>query len=224
MALLKSKKSSSQITKKHDGIIWKTIYSDLMTNLMLFFLMLYGITRLNGQEKKAAEMAVAAKFKNTQIEAQANKFKTEEEAVSDIKQEVGSEHVSISIDEQRIKIRLSSLTLFDSGDAELKDQAKSILKQISDNLKEIDNSIIVEGHTDNVPINTAEYASNWELSTARAFHVIDYFVKQGIAPRRFSAAGYGEYRPLFSNDSKDNKLNRRIEISILRKKKKIINE
>ena len=83
----------------------------------------------------------------------------------------------------------------------------------------MENPIIVEGHTDNVPISSAKYRSNFELSAARAFSVINYFINsEKIAPVRFSTFGYGEYKPVASNETEsDRAKNRRIEINIIRK-------
>ncbi len=79
------------------------------------------------------------------------------------------------------------------------------------------NSIIAEGHTDNVPIHTQQYQSNWELSSARAFSVIYFFINKGIPPERLVAHGFGEYRPASSNeDDAGRAKNRRIEITVVR--------
>ena len=86
-------------------------------------------------------------------------------------------------------------------------------------MNEIDNQIIIEGHTDNVPINTYMFASNWELSTARAVVVTRFLVESAeVNPTRISAQGYGEFRPIALNDNAENKAkNRRVNILILNK-------
>jgi len=93
-------------------------------------------------------------------------------------------------------------------------------KRAAEIIRDIPNTIIVEGHTDNVPIHTQEYTSNWELSTARAFSVIRYLIDaEHIAPARLSAFGYGEFRPKSENDAPENiAKNRRIEISLIKSK------
>ena len=79
------------------------------------------------------------------------------------------------------------------------------------------NMVIAEGHTDNVPIHTAQYDSNWELSSSRAFSVIYYFINKGISPERLVAHGFGEFRPAHSNETDaDRAKNRRIEITVVR--------
>ncbi|MCX7910505.1 MAG: OmpA family protein, partial [Endomicrobia bacterium] len=108
--------------------------------------------------------------------------------------------------------------LFDIGKAELKDTALSVLSEVAESLKPVSNEIVVEGHTDNLPIYGGRYRSNWELSAARAFSVRDYLIKQGIDERRISCVGYGEYRPVAPNDTEENRAkNRRIEIKIIKK-------
>lgn len=93
-----------------------------------------------------------------------------------------------------------------------------ILDKIAPLLIDTHRHIRIEGHTDNLPINTREFPSNWELSTARAVNVVKYFIeKHNFSPYILSAAGYGEYRPIAPNDSDKNRaLNRRVDIIILK--------
>jgi chemotaxis protein MotB len=107
--------------------------------------------------------------------------------------------------------------LFNSGSYELKDESQVILHELAVILRGLNNAIIVEGHTDDVPI-LGSNMSNWELSDHRAEAVIRYFVnEERLSPERFAAAGYGEFQPLASNDTEENKSkNRRIEIVIVR--------
>ena len=92
------------------------------------------------------------------------------------------------------------------------------MQSIGEILKQYDRSIRVEGHTDNVPMNTFLYPSNWELSTARAVNVVKFLIEEvGISPVRLSAAGYGEYHPIADNDTAENRQkNRRVDVVILR--------
>ena len=111
--------------------------------------------------------------------------------------------------------------LFDSGRADLKQSSIPKLKELADNiLAEVENDndwmIRVEGHTDNVPINSDKYSSNWELSTARALSVVTYFIENNYTkPEQIHAIGYAEYKPLVPNDSEENRSkNRRLEIRL----------
>ncbi|QGU95092.1 OmpA family protein [Clostridium bovifaecis] len=125
--------------------------------------------------------------------------------------------VEIKKDTKGIIIELKDNVLFDTAKAEIKEPSRGILDKISKLIGSFPNEIIVEGHTDNVPIHNYEFASNWELSTQRAVNVLKYFVEnKGLNPKRFQAAGYGEYRPIAPNDTYANKTkNRRVNILIV---------
>ena len=120
--------------------------------------------------------------------------------------------------EDGLLIRFKDSILFDSGQAILTGEGNIILDKIADKIKDIDNKIRVEGFTDNQPINTEKFPSNWELSAARAISVMRYFIeKENIEESRFSFTGWGEYKPIASNDTEEGKSkNRRIEITILK--------
>ncbi|MDD5060290.1 MAG: OmpA family protein [Candidatus Omnitrophica bacterium] len=134
-------------------------------------------------------------------------------------QEIGDNQVKLQMMEKGLVITVVGDLLFDSGKAQIKSEAFPLLEKVSSVLK--DNmsqfNIGIEGHTDNIPIKVSGYKSNWELSTTRALSVVHYLVNdQGISPERLSAIGYGEYRPVASNDTKaGRKQNRRVEIVIL---------
>lgn len=107
--------------------------------------------------------------------------------------------------------------LYDSGTAVLKSGFKAILDKLVPFLKDLPNRIEVHGHTDNIPISTAQFPSNWELSAARAGSVIRYLVSQGLAAERLAAGGYADTRPVADNATREGRSrNRRVEIVILR--------
>jgi chemotaxis protein MotB len=107
--------------------------------------------------------------------------------------------------------------LFDAGQAVLKPEGRMVLDTLADSLVGVPNQLAVEGHTDDVPINTAQFPSNWELSTARATAVLRYLVEHhGIAPARLSAAGYADQRPVAGNDTSGGRArNRRVDLAVL---------
>ncbi|AET70320.1 flagellar motor protein [Desulfosporosinus orientis DSM 765] len=124
-----------------------------------------------------------------------------------------------SIEERGLVISIQETLLFQSGSADINDRARQILERISTVLASSTNQIRVEGHTDNLPIRTAKFPSNWELSVIRSTNVVEILQSAGIAPNRLSAAGYGEYRPIASNDTEEGRgKNRRIDLIILRSK------
>ena len=117
-------------------------------------------------------------------------------------------------------IRINDTMLFDEGSAIIKSGAQSTLKKIATELVELENPILIEGHTDSIPIKNEKYPSNWELSTARATNIIKYLTESRIiTPKRLSAVGYGEYVPIADNSTKDGRAkNRRVDIIVLSNK------
>lgn len=122
--------------------------------------------------------------------------------------------INVSEDREGIRITIESPILFDSGKAELRPESLPVLNEITGILAQSPHEVIVEGHTDNVPIHTQEFPSNWELSTARAISVARYmFESATLDARRFTVAGYGEYHPVAPNETPEGKgKNRRVEI------------
>jgi chemotaxis protein MotB len=115
-----------------------------------------------------------------------------------------------------VEVEIRTDILFPSGVAVLAPNAVTILEQLAAILKPFPNPIRVEGHTDNVPINTREFPSNWELSSARAASVVHLFTKSGLEPRRLAVVGLGEYRPIASNETVEGRnANRRVLLVIL---------
>ncbi|WP_428603129.1 flagellar motor protein MotD [Sedimenticola sp.] len=124
--------------------------------------------------------------------------------------------VNVTHTDRGIEVEMKSSMLFDSGSARLSREALKALRKVILIVKPLPNMINVEGHTDNVPINTISFPSNWELSAARAASVVHYFAKLGVASDRMAAIGYGEFRPLSSNDTTEGrKNNRRVNLLIM---------
>jgi chemotaxis protein MotB len=116
----------------------------------------------------------------------------------------------------RIEIEMKERMLFGSGDARLSREALGSLREMANTLKRIPSHLQVEGHTDNVPIASAAFPSNWELSAARAASVVHYLARAGVEPWRMSAVGLGEHRPVAENgDAKGRAANRRVTIVVL---------
>lgn len=116
----------------------------------------------------------------------------------------------------RIEIEMKEQMLFPSGTARLTRPALIPLRALSQTLKRISSHLQIEGHTDNVPISTASFPSNWELSAARAASVVHFFARQGVEPWRMAAVGLGEHRPIAENDTAEGRAaNRRVTVVIL---------
>ena len=240
-----------RISKKNDddGPGWLTTFNDLVTLLMVFFVLLFTMGSMDNQKLKdfqyalqsglgilgeGSQVSIAVRDARqdpdkVEILAQAE---GEVEAVDE--QEVVDEQESASpidealkdlTDEPGIDVRYSNqgahitfedLLLFDFGKTDINPGGLAFLDKMATLIHKIPHPVRVEGHTDNVPIHTARFPSNWELSIARAVSVVKYIAGSGkINPQRLSAVGYGETRPLVPNDSAVHRTrNRRVEIVI----------
>ncbi len=203
---------------RRGGGLWLTVYSDFVTNMVLFFLVLYSSTRVTHEEQEGLlrnlqETMSGAPGTAIAIEVEAGR--RIEEMMTDQKLE---EFVMVDIDEKTIRIVLREGITFQPGDDRLMPEGYPVLDEIIDIVRDLPNDIIIEGHTDNIPITRSRrFFSNWELSGARALSVLGYMERSGIDPERLSAIGHGEYRPVFSNETEEGRaMNRRVEISIVR--------
>jgi chemotaxis protein MotB len=128
---------------------------------------------------------------------------------------IASGHVSVRRTDSWVAVDISTDILFGSGVARLSVPAIEALQRLADTLKSFPNAIRVEGHTDDRPINTAAFPSNWELSAARAASVVHLFMDRGIAAQRLAVVGYGEFRPTMANATVTGRnANRRVEVLI----------
>lgn len=189
------------------GALWAITYGDLMSYLMIFFLLLF---------VSSTSKDIMAQFSMHAVEEE---FGKETETVSEIFSKHGIQQIAkITVSASRIRITFLSPVLYDMGKAELKSSSFPHLKKLADVLIELPNTIQIEGHTDNIRMGPhSKYASNWELSAARAFAVLSFLMKSGVPPERLSALGYGEYQPVESNDTPEGRsANRRIEVNIMR--------
>lgn len=218
---------------------WMVTYGDMMTLLLTFFVLLFTFSSLNMAKFQAVLLSLKdalglleggtslrlelepttlpgeleTEWEREQLQLESLKAELE----SFIQAEELEEQISLVLEERGLVIRFFDSVLFDLGSAELKDEAKVILDKVGTVLKGLPNYIRAEGHTDDLPISTYRYPSNWELSTARAGAVIRYLVEScSLPPERLSAVGYGEYRPIAPNHPGGQPLNRRVDLVILR--------
>lgn len=130
---------------------------------------------------------------------------------------IKSDQMTVRGNELWIEIELNSSLLFGSGDAMPSDQAFAIIEKVAGILKPFANPVHVEGFTDNLPIRTAQYPTNWELSSARAASIVRLLAMEGVNPARMASVGYGEYQPVASNDNAEGRArNRRVVLVISR--------
>lgn len=259
--------------EKDNAERWMLTYLDLITLLMIFFVVLYSMSKVDAARfqavaeslNKALSGGTPAKIEMATSPAGPSLFQSgtpsstttvpgngtdpnntshtylEANGENDAQGNIDAENLTIegikakldkfaadngiqsklvsSMEERGLVVSIQETLLFESGSADIDRRAHQILRNISTVLASAPNQIRVEGHTDNLPINTAQFPSNWELSVIRATHVLHILQGEGVAPSRLSAAGYGEYRPIASNDTAEGQnRNRRIDLIILRSK------
>jgi chemotaxis protein MotB len=155
-----------------------------------------------------------------QLEAANQQTKSQYDGlVSNLNEEVKKGQLQVRQYKDMLTVEVAEQLFFDSGKAALKDSGKEVLKKVGEALKGYEDKVIrVVGHTDNVPIATAQFPSNWELSAARATTVVRFLQSAGIPPERMTASGRGEFSPIAPNDDADGRRkNRRIEITLIDK-------
>jgi chemotaxis protein MotB len=131
--------------------------------------------------------------------------------------EIHRREVTMSMRREGLVVSLKEMGFFDSGSASIRTGSLDAISRLAAVLKERPENLRIEGHTDNIPIHTARFASNWELSTTRATDLIQLLITNyGIPPSHLSAAGYGEFHPVGSNNTSDGRAqNRRLDVVIL---------
>ncbi|MFO7738195.1 MAG: OmpA family protein [Desulfatiglandaceae bacterium] len=211
---------------------WLTTFNDLMTLLMVFFVLLFTMGTLDTKKLRSFQgslqsglgiLEAGEKVSIGVIEPHRTSEVNSEEGMTGSMEDLNSlPGVDAAYTHEGIMITLQDAILFQSGIADINPIAFPILNSIIDIIQDISRPIRVEGHTDNDPIHTERYPSNWELSTERAVNVLKYFSDKGkIPPERLSAMGYGESRPVFPNDTPEHKArNRRVEIVLVMEEEK----
>ncbi len=242
---------------------WMSTYSDMMTLLLCFFIMLFAMSTVDKATFTEMARSLAASLVNlndgdsileksgTSIitidlsQVNGSRVKLRENVIEDargmivdaekqrenkiidaakesfqdtIKESGIDDRVNVTEEKDFLLLTLESEVFFESGSAQISPEGVKVLSSLAEILRGIENEIIVAGHTDNVPINTAQFNSNWELSTARATNVVKFFVEvEKLNPTLFTATGNGEFRPIGDNDTAEGRQkNRRIEIKILK--------
>jgi len=218
--------------RKEIGDIWLIIFSDITTNLMLFFLMLFSMTRMTAVEKQAVVAGMESTVINQSARDQAEmerkaKLEREEAAIKRIQQSATDGQLagkaSIAVTDKTVKIALNPESFFSIGSAKLNPGTVTVLTSLVGLIESFPNDIIIEGHTDTIPVRGGAYRSNWELSIARAVSVVNFFEASNLAPKQLVAAGYGEFHPAYPNDSEsDRAKNRRIEITLVRQPRSML--
>jgi chemotaxis protein MotB len=205
------------------GDRWLFGYADIVTLLLAVFASLYATGRVSSAEptpqpfepparsvERALESPVAAE---PDVPPASDLALTFEDVVGDA---VSLPGVDVTTTTRGLVISMPEAGSFPAGRADLSVSAMAVMAELAARLHDLPNLVRVEGHTDDVPIATLQFASNWDLSTARATRVVEFLIDEGIDPGRLAAAGYAEYRPRLPNDSPASRArNRRVDIVVL---------
>jgi len=224
-----------------DGEGWIVTFSDLMSLLLTFFILLFSMSTIQKEKFKELAKSLQSALGVEQVPEAGTREGLEmlqssqapqpnavddlgsmvQKEMQDIKSEVQEfvlknklgGKVKVQIGQKGAVITISDVVLFPAGAADFTQASRRLLPKITALLKQFPYNIKVEGHTDNTPIHTREFPSNWELSTARAAKLVRFFIANGIPPERLSAEGFAQYRPIASNRTRAGRAaNRRVEI------------
>ncbi|MCY8118870.1 flagellar motor protein MotB [Bacillus spizizenii] len=216
----------------HSSSSWMVTFSDLITLILVFFILLFSMSQIDLQKFKAAVDSIqkeggglqpdqtSIEKKNTSPADAKKQEDQQDQLLKKVNTYIKHNHLKAQMtakrDERGVVLVLQEAVLFDSGEAKVLKNAETLLHQIAVLLQTIPNDIQVEGHTDSRNISTYRYPSNWELSAARASGVIQYFTsKEKLPSKRFIAVGYADTKPVKDNKTNEHmKENRRVEIVI----------
>ncbi len=219
---------------------WAIPYGDLVTLLLAFFVVMYSISSVNEGKYRVVSDSLNAAFNGpttttdpiqvgqkaaTTIAAPLVQMQSDvktmalrqlaQQATDALSPLIVQGLVDVQAGDGFVEISIRSDILFASGAAKVADQARSAILMLGEALRAFPNSIRVEGHTDNVPVSGGIFASNWELSAARAASVVHLLVDSGVAPQRLSVVAFGEFRPVLPNATPDGRnANRRVVLTI----------
>lgn len=241
----KRKRAFNSDHDEHVDESWLIPYADLLTLLLALFIVLYAASTVDKEKYQSIMESFQSELTGTKIDNQQAglspnpsspqpevglleeevKGETNDKELDVLRQQLESyinnnslqDMVSLQETEKGIEVSLKDVVLFDSGRADLKERSYQTLNGLVGLINTVLNPISIEGHTDNVPAHNTIYSSNWELSAARAASVLHYFESQNVQANRLQFSGFGEYQPLYPNDSDENRQsNRRVTVVILR--------
>ena len=215
---------------------WMATFADLMTLLLTFFVLLLSFATMDAIKFREAlgsvKDALGVPWKHVgEFEAVATSpaqpdtngppVLEDRALLEELKQAIAMERLQDVIDTEisgrGVLLRISGRALYPQGEATLKEAAHSMLGRVAKLAGRSDHHIMIEGHTDNIPIQTSRFPSNWELSTARAIAAMQYLVDSGVDATRVGVAGYADLRPIRENDTDVNRaVNRRVEFVFVR--------
>jgi chemotaxis protein MotB len=213
---------------------WVVSYADFITLLFAFFTTMYAISHVDLGKMERFSGSIKSAFKASSHEGDADKgmvingirpinyadIGLEKDALAELKKFGIIEAIAVVRDQRGVLISFGDSLFFESGSADLRRESWPFLSFVATLIKKYHRDIIVEGHTDNLPIHNSHYSSNIELSSSRASRIYSYLVsEEGVDGGQLGIAGYGEYRPVESNATPEGRArNRRIDIIFATKK------
>ncbi len=216
---------------------WVMTYGDMMSLLLTFFVLIVSFSSMQETKFNQAAASLADAFGVMSSPESVIEFNTplvpnhspqedaevlyEVRSVEKLLMDEGlQDQVEVKVTDEGVLFSINAPFMFTSGGAELRNEPRTVLDKLAGFFTKFPYQVRVQGHTDNVPINSAKFPSNWELSAARAVSVARYFQEKGIAPDRIEATGYGEHRPIADNATVEGRTkNRRVEIFLKLDKK-----
>ena len=200
---------------------WLVTYSDAITLLLAFFVMILAVSDLNQGKIESLKEGLAEVISSQKVETPFSEIKL---GLDEYLVQHGLEdEVSVTLDKQGVRVEFANVALYDSGSADLKAGATPILEELSRVIRDVSHGshlVEVEGHTDDLPIANGEFASNWELSAARATGVVKYFLESGISKERLKASGFADSRPKKGSEelplNQQREVNRRVVVTVKR--------
>jgi chemotaxis protein MotB len=204
---------------------WLISYADFMTLLCAFFLTMYAAVLAQPAAPDEAPAPAAAPApppaasaaEQAAAEAARRALALRADVETALAPELAAGYLQLVDDPRGLVIEVPEAGAFEIGQADLSREAAAMLGRVAGVLRTLPNPVRIEGHTDDTPIRTPRYQSNWDLSTARATHVVAFLIADGgLTPARLSAAGYGEFRPRAANTSPAGRArNRRVDLVVL---------
>lgn len=228
--------------EEHPDETWLIPYADMLTLLLALFIVMFAMSKVDSEKFErmsqdfnvifsggsgTLENGVIITPHNEPGEPIISESSIESNKMNEIKsvlekeaEEAGySDKVIVMLNREGLEVSIQDILLFKSGEAKVVDEVTPLLLKIAEMLKQLDNEITIAGHTDNQPISSGKFRSNWDLSAMRAINVMNFMVENGgMSPEKFNIQAFGEYKPKYDNETREGRArNRRVEIIIDRK-------
>ena len=219
---IESRRSKSEEVDEAEG--WVLTYADMVTLLLTFFVLLFSFSTIDQSKFEQMKSAISGEMLKKEVEKPFEEITIELQSI--IEERKLENTVSVETDPLGVKIELASSSLYELGSAAIKRDMTPVISEVGKaiQLLNLDDFLIeVQGHTDDIPIKSPKYESNWELSSHRATNVVKLFIEAGIPAVKLKASGFADSRPLAPNKdvngisiSSNQEKNRRVVVFVRR--------